>query len=133
MMQSAIARSVPGAPSSRACQSRRTPATVRRNNSTTEARRNAMPQRGIATRRAHLAALRRTDSMAERRAMYDRAAQVFTLPADTAVEPVAAGGRPAEWIRVAGTRPDAALLYLHGGGYVIGSPRSHRHLAEALG
>jgi epsilon-lactone hydrolase len=25
------------------------------------------------------------------------------------------------------------VLYLHGGGYVIGSPRSHRHLAAAIG
>jgi epsilon-lactone hydrolase len=45
---------------------------------------------------------------------------------------VTAGGRPAEWIRPAGAWNDAALLYLHGGGYVIGSPRSHRHLAEAI-
>ena len=32
-----------------------------------------------------------------------------------------------------GVRADAAVLYLHGGGYVIGSPRSHRHLAAAIG
>src|SRR5207253_11051350 len=31
-----------------------------------------------------------------------------------------------------GARADAATLYLHGGGYVIGSPRSHRHLAAAI-
>src|SRR5262249_32484569 len=39
---------------------------------------------------------------------------------------------PGEWVRARGARQDAALLYLHGGGYVIGSPSSHRHLAGAL-
>ena len=87
---------------------------------------------GIAEVRAHLAKLPTPASTAERRAMYDRAERVFTVPPGSTVESVTAGGRPAEWIRPAGARSDAALLYLHGGGYVIGSPRSHRHLAEAI-
>jgi len=91
-----------------------------------------MPSRGIAAVRAYLAKLPPAQSVAERRAMYDRAEQAIPVPPDTTVEPVTTGGRPAEWIRPAAARPDAALLYLHGGGYVIGSPRSHRHLAEAL-
>lgn len=91
-----------------------------------------MPPHGIAAVRAHLAKLPPTESVAELRAMYDRAEQVFTLPPGTLVETVAAGGRPAEWIHPVGAGEDAALLYLHGGGYVIGSPRSHRHLAEAI-
>jgi phosphinothricin tripeptide acetyl hydrolase len=94
--------------------------------------RNDMPPRNITGLRAHLAKLPRTESIPERRAMYDRAELVFTVPGETAVTPVAAGGRPAEWIRPAGAREDAALLYLHGGGYAIGSARSHRHLAEAI-
>ena len=32
-----------------------------------------------------------------------------------------------------GADPGRVVLYLHGGGYVIGSPRSHRHLAAAIG
>jgi epsilon-lactone hydrolase len=91
-----------------------------------------MPPHGIAEVRAHLAKLPPTDSLAEQRAMYDRAERVFTVPPGTAVEPVTVGGRPAEWIRAPGAREAAALLYLHGGGYVIGSPRSHRHLAESI-
>ncbi len=91
-----------------------------------------MSPRGIEGVRAHLAKLPPAESHAEQRAMYDRAERVFTLPPDTTVEPVAIGGLPAEWICPAGARTDAALLYFHGGGYVIGSPRSHRHLAEAL-
>jgi acetyl esterase/lipase len=48
------------------------------------------------------------------------------------VERVAAPARPAEWLTPPGVRADAVVLYLHGGGYVIGSPRSHRHLAAAI-
>jgi phosphinothricin tripeptide acetyl hydrolase len=91
-----------------------------------------MPPHGIAGVRAHLAKLPPTETIAERRAMYDRAERVFPVPPDTRLEGVTAGGRSAEWLRPAGSRADAALLYLHGGGYVIGSPRSHRHLAEAI-
>src|SRR5215470_11250255 len=87
---------------------------------------------GIAEVRAHLAKLPTPASTAERRAMYDRAERVFTVPPGSTIEAVTAGGRPAEWVRPVGARGDAALLYLHGGGYVIGSPRSHRHLAEAI-
>jgi monoterpene epsilon-lactone hydrolase len=87
---------------------------------------------GIAEVRRHLAELPPAQSIAEQRAMYDRAERVFTLPPGARVEPLTVGGRPAEWIRSPGVREDAALLYLHGGGYVIGSPRSHRHLAESI-
>src|SRR3989442_660330 len=76
-----------------------------------------MPPHGIVAVRAHLAKLPPTESVAERRAMYDRAERVFTLPPDTTVEPVTAGGRPAEWIRPAGTPGDNALPLLHRRGY----------------
>ena len=91
-----------------------------------------MPPHGIAEVRQHLAKLPPAQSIAEQRTMYDRAERVFTVPPGTIVEPVTAGDRPAEWIRSPDVREDAALLYLHGGGYVIGSPRSHRHLAESI-
>lgn len=65
------------------------------------------------------------------RAQYERAERAFALPAGTRVEHVQAPLAPAEWLRPAGAG-DAVLLYLHGGGYVIGSPRSHRHLVAAI-
>ncbi len=47
------------------------------------------------------------------------------------------GGVDGEWIDADGADPSAALLYLHGGGYVAGSVDSHRnllgHLARAMG
>jgi phosphinothricin tripeptide acetyl hydrolase len=93
-----------------------------------------MTARGIDVVRAHLAKLPPSASLtiAERRAQYDRAERVFPTPADVKVEAVLAPERPAEWLRPPGARTDAAVLYLHGGGYVIGSPRSHRHLAAAI-
>lgn len=47
-------------------------------------------------------------------------------------ESIEAGGVPAERISAPNAAADRAVLYLHGGGYVFGSPRSHRDLAEYL-
>src|SRR5678815_2124812 len=71
-------------------------------------------------------------TLAERRTQYEQAERVFTLPPGTSVEKVEVGDRPAEWLTAPVLRADGALLYLHGGGYCIGSPRSHRHLAAAI-
>jgi acetyl esterase/lipase len=89
---------------------------------------------GIGAVRAHLAKLPPSDSLtiAQRRAQYERAEKFFPTPADVKVEQVATPVA-AEWLSPPGARTDAAILYLHGGGYVIGSPRSHRHLAAAIG
>jgi epsilon-lactone hydrolase len=93
-----------------------------------------MTDRGIDVVRAHLAKLPPAASMtvAERRAQYERAERVFPTPADVLVDHVGAPERPAEWLQPPGVRTDSAVLYLHGGGYVIGSPRSHRHLVAAI-
>lgn len=93
-----------------------------------------MNDKGIHFVRAHLAKLppSNTLALAERRAQYERAERVFPTPPDVKVEVVTAPDRPAEWLTPPGARTDAVVLYLHGGGYVIGSPRSHRHLAAAI-
>ena len=75
-----------------------------------------------------------------RRRRLDRFARLagsrFLRPA-TRVEPVVAGGVPAEWVAPPGVDGEAVLLYFHGGGYAIGSPATHRpfvaHLAQAVG
>jgi phosphinothricin tripeptide acetyl hydrolase len=71
--------------------------------------------------------------MAERRADYDRAEKAFALPEGTSVRATTFGGVPGELISVARASGGRKLLYLHGGGYGIGSSRSHRHLAAAIG
>ena len=91
---------------------------------------------GVADRAGVLAFLQQNEmkelSVAEQRARMDGLAEFFPVPDGTEVEPAKVGGIPGEWVRARRTRNDAALLYLHGGGYVIGSPKSHRHLAAAL-
>jgi monoterpene epsilon-lactone hydrolase len=54
------------------------------------------------------------------------------LPRDASITPVTAGGVDCEWVSVSGCRPEGALLYIHGGGYVAGSPATHRSLVVEL-
>lgn len=83
--------------------------------------------------RAQIAARPRATDLAQRRADIDARGLSFPLPADVQVERVDVDGVPAEWTRTDGAAPDQAILYLHGGGYAIGSLDSHRHLAAEAG
>ena len=47
-------------------------------------------------------------------------------------EAVDIGGIPGEWISAPEAQRDRAVLYLHGGGYIIGSINSHRDVCERL-
>ncbi len=47
---------------------------------------------------------------------------------DIRSEPVVANGVGAEWISAPGAAADRAVLYLHGGGYIMGSLNTHRDL-----
>ena len=49
------------------------------------------------------------------------------------IEKTAANDVPAEWTTTPNAARDGALLYFHGGGYVMGSLDSHRHLAAEAG
>jgi monoterpene epsilon-lactone hydrolase len=53
-------------------------------------------------------------------------------PADARCEPIVAAGVPCEWIVANGVEGSGTLLYLHGGGYTIGSINSHRALVARL-
>jgi epsilon-lactone hydrolase len=67
------------------------------------------------------------------RAALERQTAKAPLHEGTTASPVDAGGVPAEWVDPA-TPPTngRAILYLHGGGYVMGSIGSHRALASHL-
>lgn len=71
------------------------------------------------------------------RTLIDALTKVAVLPKGTTSTPTLLGGVPADLIRTPATRTSGALLYLHGGGYTVGSPATHRavasHLADALG
>src|ERR1700722_8534905 len=51
---------------------------------------------------------------------------------DTAISPVLAGGVDSVWIAAEGAESDRTLLYFHGGGYKLGSTRSHRDLMARI-
>ena len=71
-------------------------------------------------------------SVEQTRAGFEQMASLFPLPADVKVEPIDAGGVKSEWITTPGVDNGRAVLYLHGGGYVIGSPNTHRELASRI-
>lgn len=68
----------------------------------------------------------------EKRAAMEEAASSSAAPKGVTAEPVSLGGRDAEWLTADGGVEDATVLYMHGGGYCIGSLATHRHLAGRL-
>jgi acetyl esterase/lipase len=54
------------------------------------------------------------------------------VPADVICEKINAGGVDAEWIAAPGANADRVILYLHGGGYVIGSINTHRAMVSRI-
>jgi monoterpene epsilon-lactone hydrolase len=55
------------------------------------------------------------------------------VPDDVLVREVTAGGVPAHWLAAPGADAGRVLLFLHGGGYELGSLRSDGELAARLG
>lgn len=68
----------------------------------------------------------------ESRAGFEELAQMFPVPNDVTVEAVDANGVPGEWVRVPEGREERVILYVHGGGYVIGSTATHRELVSRI-
>ena len=71
-------------------------------------------------------------SVEEARAGFEQVASMFPVDADIKREVVSAGGIKAEWVSAPDGDAGRAVLYLHGGGYVIGSINTHRSLAARL-
>ncbi|MBL4680384.1 MAG: alpha/beta hydrolase [Pseudomonadales bacterium] len=46
--------------------------------------------------------------------------------------PINIDGLPAEWVIAEGADPKKRLLYIHGGAFRIGSPKSHRYITSEL-
>jgi epsilon-lactone hydrolase len=71
-------------------------------------------------------------SVAEMREAIEQLAVTDPAPPEIQRERINASGVDAEWIRESGVRLDRAILYLHGGGYIIGSVNSHRALIARI-
>lgn len=71
-------------------------------------------------------------SIEEFRTTFENMASSLQVAADVKCEPMDAGGVPAEWIVAPGAADGRVVLYLHGGGYVIGSVNTHRDMISRL-
>ena len=87
----------------------------------------------IAQLRAVIAGRKRAAEIPQMRRDIDQRGRDFGLQGDVVVEPIEANGVRAEWTSTPGADASSAILYVHGGGYVIGSLDSHRHLAAEIG
>lgn len=54
------------------------------------------------------------------------------LPAGTSIRPSRIAGLPCEWIHAGANQSARVILYLHGGGYVLGGCATHRNIAARL-
>lgn len=68
----------------------------------------------------------------EMRANMEAMVSFFPLAEDIRCEAVEAGGVSSEWVTAPGAADDRIVLYLHGGGYVMGSINTHRELASHI-
>lgn len=57
---------------------------------------------------------------------------LFFQEVDATIIPVDVNGISSEWVIAANADPDRRLLYLHGGAFRVGSPRSHRYITAEL-
>jgi epsilon-lactone hydrolase len=69
----------------------------------------------------------------QRRAAFAPAGRLHPVPDDVMVTAVTAGGVPAHWLAAPGADTGRVLMFLHGGGFQMGSLRSDGELAARLG
>jgi epsilon-lactone hydrolase len=68
----------------------------------------------------------------ELRVVFEKLGDSTPLAPDIKKEKVSAGGIDGEWISAPNSSADRAVLYVHGGGYVIGSVNTHRDLLARI-
>lgn len=67
-----------------------------------------------------------------RRRSFERMTDGFTIDVPARYSRLNAGGVTAEWVTAEGASDSRVVLYFHGGGYIIGSPRTHRAMMAHL-
>ncbi|MBU2490271.1 MAG: alpha/beta hydrolase [Proteobacteria bacterium] len=71
-------------------------------------------------------------SVRAQRYLLESATALFPIPRGTRFEAFRAGCVPARWVRGWEDGSERTLYYLHGGGFLTGSARSHRSLVASL-
>ena len=71
--------------------------------------------------------------IADLRARYGAMFEAYGAPPREATfEPAQIGPMKGDWVRCPNSSPNRLILYFHGGGYVAGSPQTHRALVARL-
>jgi acetyl esterase/lipase len=84
---------------------------------------------------AHIESVPRRKQLGELRHVMDEGIAGWpdsNLPLGVRIDAVDIDGMAAEWVVAPLARKDRRLLYLHGGAFIVGSPRSHRMLTAEL-
>lgn len=68
----------------------------------------------------------------DQRANFDAMTKMFAIPDDVGIEEIQIETMNADWITTSTTDNTRVVLYLHGGGYVIGSNVGYRELASRV-
>jgi acetyl esterase/lipase len=76
--------------------------------------------------------IREDTTIEETRAEFEMLATMFPVAADIKREPASANGVPGEWISAPNSTDAATILYLHGGGYTIGSVNTHADMVSRI-
>lgn len=71
--------------------------------------------------------------VAEARARVEEFYKQFPVPKDVQSEEVSAGGVPALWVTTPNASREQVILYLHGGGYALGSAAGYREMTSRIG
>ena len=66
------------------------------------------------------------------RRSFEKMVDEFNIGVPARYSRVNAGGVTAEWVAADGASDSRVVLYFHGGGYIIGSPRTHRPMLTHL-
>jgi epsilon-lactone hydrolase len=71
-------------------------------------------------------------SVEEQRAAFDTTLAATPIPPDIRIDPLKVDGLDCDWVTTPRCREDRVILYLHGGGYAIGSNVGYREFAGRI-
>jgi monoterpene epsilon-lactone hydrolase len=71
-------------------------------------------------------------NLQQQRARMEQAQRLFKVHQDVQINSVSADSVPAEWCVPPGASADACLMYIHGGAWFMGSPRTHRGMVSYI-
>jgi acetyl esterase/lipase len=68
----------------------------------------------------------------QQRRWIDAVSRITLVPRGVSFTPATLGGVPGEWVEPTSGHDERVVLYLHGGAYCVGSPRTHRAITGNL-